>query len=130
MDTYLDLAVEGVRSRDIAQKIELHLERFTDFFVRRYGHTRISTVLKRDVLEWMKQLRAEETEVGEHAALAPDYGQQPPGLALWLYVLGGRAALRPLCPGQSLCWRQRVTTACADPAYALRGAGHFAQINS
>lgn len=71
MDTYLDLAVEGVRSRDIAQKIELHLERFTDFFVRRYGHTRISTVLKRDVLEWMKQLRAEETEVGEHAALAP-----------------------------------------------------------
>lgn len=71
MNAYLDLVVEGVRSSTIADKIELHLDRFADFFVRRYGHARISTVLKRDVVEWMRVLRAEETETGEHAALAP-----------------------------------------------------------
>ncbi|GCE32157.1 hypothetical protein KDA_76410 [Dictyobacter alpinus] len=71
MAAYLDLAVEGVRSRPIADKIALHLDRFADFFLRRYGHLRISTVLKRDVLEWMKRLRDEETEAGEHTALAP-----------------------------------------------------------
>ncbi len=71
MQAYLDLAVEGVRSQAIADKIELHLDRFADFYLRRYGHLRLSTVLKRDVLEWMKALRAEETEAGEPATLAP-----------------------------------------------------------
>ncbi len=71
IEVYLETAVQGVRSHDIAEKIETHLERFVVFFFKRYGHERISTVLKRDVLAWMMALQAEETEEGEPAALAP-----------------------------------------------------------
>lgn len=35
MQAYLDLVVAGERSRNIADKIELHLDRFTEFFFRR-----------------------------------------------------------------------------------------------
>ncbi len=40
----------GVRSPAVADKIALHLERFQEFFGQTYGHERISTCLKRDVL--------------------------------------------------------------------------------
>ena len=70
LEVYLDLVISGVRSHDIAQKIELHLLRFTDFFRVRYGHERISTVLKKDVEIWMKQLSEEERDE-EQPAFAP-----------------------------------------------------------
>ena len=48
--------VEGVRSPEVAAKIDLHLERFRAFFVGVYGHERISTVGRRDVIDWQRRL--------------------------------------------------------------------------
>lgn len=53
---YLTLAVAGVRSEAVADKIALHLERFRAFFDGAYGHERIRNVLKRDVLAWQRAL--------------------------------------------------------------------------
>lgn len=71
MEVYLETVIRGVRSHEIAGKIEMHLERFVAFFLKRYGHEHISTVLKRDVLARMDRLSTEETEEEEPAALAP-----------------------------------------------------------
>jgi integrase len=53
---YLALSVVGVRSPAVTQKIALHLDRFVGFFLDSYGHDRISTCLRRDVLAWQKAL--------------------------------------------------------------------------
>jgi hypothetical protein len=53
---YLALAVVGVRSEAVTRKIALHLDRFVGFFVASYGHDRISTCLRRDVLTWQRAL--------------------------------------------------------------------------
>jgi integrase len=55
---YHQLAVLGVRSSAVAQKIILHLARFQAFFVERYGHDRLTTCLPRDVQAWQEALRA------------------------------------------------------------------------
>ena len=56
INSYLQLAVEGIRSETVAQKIALHLRRFLSFFVEAYGHDRISTCLRRDVVAWQRSL--------------------------------------------------------------------------
>lgn len=53
---YLALAVVGVRSSTVTQKAALHLDRFVAFFEESYGHDRISTCLRRDVLAWQRHL--------------------------------------------------------------------------
>jgi integrase len=53
---YLTLAVVGVRSEEVADKIALHLERFRTFYTEAYGHEQIRNVLKRDVLAWQRAL--------------------------------------------------------------------------
>src|SRR5918994_345372 len=53
---YLTLAVVGVRSEEVADKIALHLERFATFYKEGYGHERVRNVLKRDVLAWQRNL--------------------------------------------------------------------------
>jgi hypothetical protein len=40
----------------VAQKIALHLDRFVGFFQASYGHDRIGTCLRRDVLAWQRAL--------------------------------------------------------------------------
>jgi integrase len=55
-ERYLALAVVGVRSEEVAQKIALHLARFASFYKGGYGHERISTVLRRDVVAWQHAL--------------------------------------------------------------------------
>jgi integrase len=55
---YLALAVVGVRSEEVTKKIVLHLDRFVAFYMEGYGHDRISTCLRRDVLAWQKALMA------------------------------------------------------------------------
>jgi len=55
--SYLALAVTGVRSRAVAEKITLHLKRFQHFFAEAYGHERISTCLKRDVIAWQQAMQ-------------------------------------------------------------------------
>ena len=56
MNRYRALAVEGVRSEEVAAKIGLHLGRFRSFFVAAYGHDRISTVGRWDVADWQREL--------------------------------------------------------------------------
>ena len=56
MVRYLTLAVVGVRSDNVARKIALHLHRFASFYREAYGHERISTCLRRDVLAWQREL--------------------------------------------------------------------------
>src|SRR5262245_6842366 len=56
MERYLALAIAGVRSEEVAKKIALHLERFVVFYQEAYGHARISTVLRRDVVAWQQAL--------------------------------------------------------------------------
>ncbi len=53
---YLTFAVVGVRSEAVARKIALHLERFASSYTEAYGHERISTCLKRDVVAWQQEL--------------------------------------------------------------------------
>jgi integrase len=53
---YLALAVVGVRSPAVTQKIALHLDRFVSFSMESYGHDRLSTCLRRDVLAWQTAL--------------------------------------------------------------------------
>ena len=43
----------------MAKKIALHLERFASFYKEGYGHERISTVLRRDVVAWQQALVAQ-----------------------------------------------------------------------
>jgi site-specific recombinase XerD len=59
IECYLHLAVIGVRSEEVAQKIALHLSRFQDFFRESYGHDRLSTCLRRDVQAWQNALVSE-----------------------------------------------------------------------
>lgn len=56
VDAYLLLAVSGVRSEAVAQKIALHLDRFQRSFLQAYGHDRITTCLRQDVLAWQNAL--------------------------------------------------------------------------
>jgi hypothetical protein len=53
---YLVLAVVGVRSPAVTQKIALHLDRFIAYFHASYGHERIGTCLRRDALAWQRAL--------------------------------------------------------------------------
>jgi integrase len=64
IECYLDLVVVGARPDQVTRSIVLHLGRFADFFEARYGHERISTVLKRDVEAWI-------TLLSDGMALAP-----------------------------------------------------------
>ena len=78
---YLLLAIEGVRSQEVAAKIELHLGRFRSFLAEAYGHDRISTVVQRDVVGWQQHLSrsfAPSTVNGHLASLS--------GFASWVMV--------------------------------------------
>ncbi|GAC1446088.1 MAG: hypothetical protein NVSMB52_09540 [Chloroflexota bacterium] len=50
MAHYLRLAITGVRSEAVAYKIALHFEQFLSFFYDRYGHDRVSTCPKRNIV--------------------------------------------------------------------------------
>jgi len=56
IEQFLSLAILDVRTPGVAKKIELHLQRFQDFALDRYGHERMSTCLRRDVLAWQNHL--------------------------------------------------------------------------
>src|SRR6185437_16702900 len=53
---YQQLAVAGVRSEEVAKKIALQLGRFLAFYQDAYGHDRVSTCLRRDVVAWQQHL--------------------------------------------------------------------------
>ncbi len=56
MARYQTLAVQGHRSDAVGKKIALHLHRFRAFFQERYGHDRISALVRRDALAWRATL--------------------------------------------------------------------------
>ena len=86
MDRYQTLVVEGVRSPQVAAKIDLHLQRFRAFFSGVYGHERISTVGHRDVVDWQRGLaeRLAPATVNNHVASLSGFttwvSVQAPGL--------------------------------------------------
>jgi integrase len=55
-ERYQQLAVAGVRSKEVAKKIALQLGRFIVFYKEAYGHERVSTCLRRDVVAWQQHL--------------------------------------------------------------------------
>lgn len=54
---YTQFAITGVRSKAVAQKVVLHLDRFQAFFAQAHGHDHISTCVRRDVLAWQTALQ-------------------------------------------------------------------------
>lgn len=67
---YLDLAVTGVRSPEVARKIAVHLRRFSDWFAAGYGHRRLGAVTVREVNAWLAHLSA-AGNVGRDGATGP-----------------------------------------------------------
>ena len=82
MARYLTFAVVGVRSPAVAEKIALHLDRFTQFFSESYGHDRISTLLKRDVLAWQRALK----EQGFAPATINNHLASLSGFTTWVHA--------------------------------------------
>ena len=71
---YLDAAVRGVRSAEVADKIALHLARFADHFTAAHGHERLTAVVRREVVAWRTHLAADpdaEDPQGAGLGLAP-----------------------------------------------------------
>ena len=70
---YLDLAVRGVRSDEVAGKIARHLDRFTAWLIGGLGHDRIFAVTPREVAAWRDHLAAHGNtgRDGTTTAMAP-----------------------------------------------------------
>ena len=79
---YLTLAVVGVRSEEVADKIALHLKRFATFYKDAYGHKRIRNVLKRDVLAWQRTL----TDQGLAPATVNNHLASLSGFTTWVHA--------------------------------------------
>jgi len=58
-DRYLELAVRGVRSAEVAGKVAAHLARFAEFVTDAYGHDRLSALVRRDIVGWRGHLAGE-----------------------------------------------------------------------
>jgi hypothetical protein len=93
---YLDAAVRGVRSAEVAGKIALHLARFRDHFHSVHGHDRLSAVVQREVVAWR-----------EHLA-----GDPPGGLGLAPATVNAHlASLSGSAPGSARIRRRHCRTA-------------------
>jgi hypothetical protein len=68
---YLDAAVRGVRSVEVADRIALHLARFADHFTAGHGHDRLSAVVRREVVAW----RTDWIPGGSDHDRRPNHGQ-------------------------------------------------------
>lgn len=55
-DRYMESEISEDRERDAEQKINLHLQRFVDFFQKQFGHDKVTTVVQRNVVEWLDSL--------------------------------------------------------------------------
>src|SRR5436190_4859617 len=88
---YLTLAVIGVRSEEVADKIALHLQRFATFYKDAYGHERIRNVLKRDVLAWQRALSDDDlapATVNNHLASVSGFTTWTHAQAPRLFAIG------------------------------------------
>jgi site-specific recombinase XerD len=107
IDYYLKMAVDGVRSEEVKQKIQLHLNRFQAFFEARYGQEAISSCMKRDVVAWQKHLHAQEfatSTINNHLASLSGFATWVHAQDKTVFVLGdptkgvGELPLPPLEP--------------------------------
>lgn len=55
-DRYIETKIRGVRSSQVERKIEQQLQRFVDFFRQSMGHDKLTTVVQRNVKEWLDDL--------------------------------------------------------------------------
>lgn len=55
-DQYMEMKVRGDRSRNVEQKIDLQLQRFVNFLLKRFGHDKVTTIVQRTVKEWLYDL--------------------------------------------------------------------------
>jgi len=55
-ERYEELALTGVRSREVTERIGLHLRRFGEYLSATYGHERVASVVRRDVVGWRDTL--------------------------------------------------------------------------
>jgi hypothetical protein len=55
---YDELALTEVRSREVTERIVLHLHRFAEYMEATYGHQRLGTVVRRDFVGWRDALVA------------------------------------------------------------------------
>jgi integrase len=53
---YEQLALTGVRSREVTERIALHLHRFAEYREATYGHQRLGTVVRRAAVGWRDSL--------------------------------------------------------------------------
>jgi integrase len=58
-ERYREAVLDPERPREVASRCSLHLQRFSEFLVERYGHDRIASVVRRDVTAWQTSLSAE-----------------------------------------------------------------------
>ena len=100
IDHYQALVVEGVRSPQVAAKIDLHLERFRAFIVEMYGHERISTVGRRDVVDWQCYLSEglAPATVNNHLASLSGFTTWASAQALGLFAAGNPCTGVPTLP--------------------------------
>jgi site-specific recombinase XerD len=81
MDQYTRLVIAGIRTESSVKKVSLHLDRFLQFFSDFYGHDRISSCLKRDVVAWQHHLLHEDlahSTINNHIASLS-------GFTAWVY---------------------------------------------
>src|SRR5215211_5786765 len=91
---YLTLAVVGVRSEEVADKIALHLQRFATFYKEAYGHERVRNVLKRSVLTWQRALSDQglaPATVNNHLASLSGFTTWVAAQAPYLFAVGDPA---------------------------------------
>lgn len=99
--------MDGVRSEEVKQKIQLHLHHFQVFFEERYGQGAISSCVKRDVVAWQKHLQAQElaaATINNHLASLSGFATWVDTLDKTAFVMGnptggiGELPLPPLEP--------------------------------
>ena len=101
-----DLALVGVRSEEVTARIMLHLGRFAEYLSAPYGHDRLSSLVRRDVVGWRDQLAKTlaASTVNHHLASVSGFlawvaAQAPDALPAGNPATGvGTLALPPLEP--------------------------------
>src|SRR5204862_8099782 len=82
---YLSVAVDGVRDPAVTRKIDLHLSRFCQFIEDCYSESRISLVLKRDVLGFRTYL---DEEISFARSTTNNHLASLSGFCVWVPVHG------------------------------------------
>jgi site-specific recombinase XerD len=139
-ERYLALAVRGVRSVGVTDKITLHLARFGTFLLQQYGHDRLSACVRRDVVAWQTALRAQglaPATINNHLASLSAFTTWVQAQAPGLFPVGdpakgiGELSLGPLEPRalrpaqvrlKNLCDRLERFHQCRDRRHPDRAA--------